>query len=146
MTRGPAARPRARVCVRRSSSGARRPIGRNVRNSRAVLPVGLALTGVSIAVAFAATDGDDWNLPLAAVLLAFAVFTERFRFAHGTKTEVVGSLPAFVLAAVLIGPAPAVVIALIATLLTKHSDRTTLAADLATYSIFPLGTALFAEG
>jgi putative nucleotidyltransferase with HDIG domain len=97
----------------------------------------------AVAVAALSSSATDWDNPEVLVLLAlFAVVADRFEAHSTTDTRVVGSLPAFVLAAVLVGPAPAVALGLAATLVQKHSRPMYLLGDLAGYAIFPLLTAL----
>jgi len=104
-------------------------------------PVGLALLGVLFATAFA-SRAEDWTpIALVPVLLAVAVLGDRYELESATGVRVVGSLPAHVLAAVLLGPAPAALIAMAATLLEQVWHKASpwrILVNVTIYGTFPL--------
>jgi putative nucleotidyltransferase with HDIG domain len=99
----------------------------------------LAATG---AVAALVSRPEDWTpLVLLPVLLAVAVLGDRYEVESSSHVRVVGSLPAHVLAAVLLGPAPAAAIGVLAVLVEQTWERAPLHRLLVNgfvYATFPL--------
>jgi len=101
----------------------------------------LALVVVGVVVAGSSRAGDWSPLPLAPLLLALAVLGDRYVVESTTHIRVVGSLPAFVLAAVLLGPAPAACIGVAATAVELAMHRPPMlrvVVNLLIYATFPL--------
>ena len=112
---------------------------------RLATTVALAVTAVAIAGAALTSRASEWDAPLVLVtLFALAVLGDRFEAVTSSGSRVVGSMPAFVLAAVLLGPAPAVAVGLASSLL-QRKPFARLAGDLATFTAFPLVTGLAAR-
>src|SRR5215211_3107939 len=106
----------------------------------------LALACASSAVAVLASRPEDWQHPAGlALLFGLAVAADRFEVISRTGSSLVGSLPIFVLAAVLFGPAPAALVGVGASLTQPRKARELLAGDLAVFSMFPLLTGLGAR-
>lgn len=104
----------------------------------------LAMLAAGVAGAIASSTVDDWTPPLLVVLLlATAVLGDRWEVESASGIRVVGSFPAFVLAAVLLGPAPAAAIGA-GTMLVERGARTPLRRllNVANYTVFPLLTGL----
>jgi putative nucleotidyltransferase with HDIG domain len=119
---------------------------RNVRRSPFVAAVAAASAAIAVAVSVVTSRSSDWQHPVVlGVLFVAAVLADRFEMASSTKLRVVGSLPAFVLAAVLLGPAPAVALGVGTTLLQTYSQPIYRLNDLSTYSVFPLVVGLLAR-
>jgi putative nucleotidyltransferase with HDIG domain len=74
------------------------------------------------------------------VLFAFAVVADRFEITTRTGSMLVGNMPVFVLAAALFGPAPAVAIAVAASLTQPRKNWHLVVGDLAVFATFPLLT------
>jgi putative nucleotidyltransferase with HDIG domain len=89
---------------------------------------------------------EDWQPPLLVVLLvAMAVVGDLYEVESTSRVRVVGSLPAFVLAAVLLGPAPAAAVGVGATVVDQVRSRPTLRralANIGVYAVFPMLTAV----
>jgi putative nucleotidyltransferase with HDIG domain len=104
----------------------------------------LALLAAGIAGAIASSVVADWTPPLLAVLLLItAVLGDRWEVESASGIRVVGSFPAFVLAAVLLGPAPAAAIGA-GTMLIERGAKTPLRRllNVTNYTVFPLLTGL----
>ena len=107
----------------------------------------LAMLVLGVAGAVASSSGDDWTpLALVALLLVTAVLGDRWEVESASGIRVVGSFPAFVLAAVLLGPAPAAAIGA-ATMLVEQGATTPLRRllNVTNYTVFPLLTGLAIE-
>jgi len=108
--------------------------------ARSPLVPALALGGVSVVVA-ATSRSEDWTpLLLVPLLFAMAVLGDRYVVESTSRIRVVGSLPAFVLAAVLLGPAPAACIGVAATAVELAIHRPPLlriVVNLLVYATFP---------
>ncbi len=104
----------------------------------------IAMLAGGVAGAIATTAVGDWKPPLLVVLLLLtAVLGDRWEVESASGIRVVGSFPAFVLAAVLLGPAPAAAIGA-ATMLIERGAETPLRRllNVANYTVFPLLTGL----
>src|SRR5688572_11070723 len=93
-----------------------------VKHLGLALPLGL-LCGAAGA-AWATSSPSDWS-PGGLVVLLFlvGVLGDRFEIESTTSARVVGSLPTFVLAAVLCGPAPAAAVGVATTLVEQTRRR-----------------------
>jgi putative nucleotidyltransferase with HDIG domain len=96
---------------------------------------------VAIVVAALESTTADWDPPaLAVLLLGLALATDWFAVSHGGQ-RISGSFLALVLAAALLGPAPATAIGITAVLfdhLRAHNPLPRLIANLAAFATFPL--------
>ena len=96
---------------------------------------------VAIVVAALTSTADDWDPPaLVALLLGLALATDWFAVSHGGQ-RISGSFLALVLAAALLGPAPATAIGIAAVLFDQVRARNPLPrliANLAAFATFPL--------
>jgi putative nucleotidyltransferase with HDIG domain len=110
-----------------------------MRVSRLAPLIALSLTAVSCAVAVASSRPADWRPPLVlGLLLVVAIGADRVVIRSRAGLPLVGSLPVFVLAAVLFGPAPAAAIAVVVSLVQPRKSFALLAGDLGAYAAFPL--------
>jgi putative nucleotidyltransferase with HDIG domain len=135
---GPARGARARLAVKTCASA---PINRPMRVSRIAPLVALVCAAAAGFVAVLSSHADDWRHPaVLAVLFAFAVVADRFEITTRTGSALVGNMPVFVLAAALFGPAPAVAIAVAASLTQPRKNWKLVAGDLAVFATFPLLT------
>jgi putative nucleotidyltransferase with HDIG domain len=101
--------------------------------------VALVLTGVMGVLAAATTHAAEWRAPGTLVLLlVFAIVADRVPIETRSGGPLVGSLPVFVLAAVLFGPAPAAAVAVVATLVQPRKPWRFLAGDIGVYATFPV--------
>lgn len=117
-----------------------------VRVSRLAPLLFLALAAGAGAVAAATSRVSDWDEPLVLVmLLAMALVADRIVVVSRSGAPLVGSLPVFVLAAVLFGPGPAVAIAVASSLVQRKSWQL-IAGDIGVYATFPLIAGLVARG
>jgi len=109
----------------------------------------LALLAAALTGAVLASSADEWRSPaLLALLLGLAVLGDVYEVESSARVRVVCSLPAFVLAAVLLGPAPAAALGVAATLAGAFRARAGFfrtASDVAIYAAFPLVVGLLAE-
>jgi putative nucleotidyltransferase with HDIG domain len=96
---------------------------------------------VAVAVAALTSTAADWDPPaLAVLLLGLALATDWFAVSHGGQ-RISGSFLALVLAAALLGPAPATAIGIAAVLFDQvraHNRLPLLIANLAAFATFPL--------
>jgi putative nucleotidyltransferase with HDIG domain len=103
---------------------------------------------VAVAVAALTSTAGDWDPPaLVAVLFALALATDLFAVSHAGQ-RISGSFLALVLAAALLGPAPATAIGIAAVLfdhLRARNPLPLLIANLATFATFPLVGGLLFE-
>src|SRR3954452_22040858 len=119
------------------------PMNRPMRVSRIAPIVALACAAACGAGAVLSSHAAEWHPPaVIAVLFAFAVLADRFAITTRTGTTLVGNLPVFVLAAALFGPAPAVAIAVAASLTQPRKDWRLVVGDLGVFATFPLVTGL----
>lgn len=112
-----------------------------LRGVKRLAPLALALLGVLVAAASVSRLEDWMPITLGPVLLAIALLGDRYEVESATGVRVVGSLPAHVLAAVLLGPAPAAFIAMSATLVEQLWHRAgpwRVVVNLIIYGAFPL--------
>src|SRR3954469_1069402 len=106
-----------------------------------------ALTCVAtFATAVATSRASDWHRPaMLALLLLFALVADRFEIRTRSGSYVAGSMPVFVLVAVLFGPAPAAALGATVALAQRGKAWKVRLADLAILSSFPLVTGLAAR-
>src|SRR5687767_9445099 len=94
-----------------------------MRVSRLAPLLALLLAAASCAVAVATSRAEDWRSPLVlGLLLVVAIGADRVVIRSRAGLPLVGSLPVFVLAAVLFGPAPAAAIALVVSLVQPRKS------------------------
>jgi putative nucleotidyltransferase with HDIG domain len=118
-----------------------------MRVSRLAPLLALLVAVASSAVAVATSRAEDWRSPLVlGLLLVVAVGADRVVIRSRSGLPLVGSLPVFVLAAVLFGPAPAAAIALLVSLIQPRKSFALLAGDLGAYATFPVIVGLAARG
>src|SRR4051794_37809548 len=118
-------------------------MNRPMRVSRIAPIVALACATACGVGAVLSSHAGEWHpAAVIAVLFAFAVLADRFPITTRTGTTLVGNLPVFVLAAALFGPAPAVAIAVAASLTQPRKDWRLVVGDLAVFATFPLLTGL----
>jgi putative nucleotidyltransferase with HDIG domain len=119
----------------RSRPSIHRPMRSNRLAPYAALSLALAMGVVAAMTSRAA----DWRSPATlALLLGFAIVADRTPIETRSGGPLVGSLPVFVLAAVLFGPAPAAAVAIAATLVQPRKAWQFLAGDVGVYATFPL--------
>jgi putative nucleotidyltransferase with HDIG domain len=95
------------------------------------------------AAAVLASRAHDWRDPaVLLLLLVLGCAADRVKIRTRTGTALVGSLPVFVLAALLFGPAPAVAIAVATSLIQPRKAFDLVVGDLAVFAAFPLATGL----
>src|ERR687889_1307425 len=117
-----------------------------MRMTRLAPLVALSFAFAMSALAAATSRADDWRSPLVlAMLLAFAIGADRVPIETRSGSPLVGSLPVFVLAAVLFGPAPAGALAVAASLVQPRKAWQLVAGDLGVYSTFPVVVGLAAR-
>ena len=117
-----------------------------MRLSRLAPFLALALAAVAGSVAVIASRAEDWERPLALVMLfVFAVAADRMVLVSRSGMRVVGSLPIFVLTAVLFGPAPATALAVGSSLVQPPKSWRRLAGDIGAYAAFPVVAGLAAR-
>jgi putative nucleotidyltransferase with HDIG domain len=103
----------------------------------------LTLLVATVATAVATSRSDDWRLPVVLVLLTvLAVIADRFQIRTPSGTYVAGTMPVFVLAAVLFGPAPAAAIGAAVALTQRRKAFELILGDVASMATFPLLAAL----
>lgn len=119
---------------------------REVRvRSGMVLAAHVALLSAALGIGSVATASDEWS-PLGVViaLLIFAVGSDMLAF-RVRGLQLSGSFAAIILAAVLLGPGPAMVTGLVPILVSSARTRPSIhvfASNLAVYSTFPLVAAM----
>src|SRR4051812_24161594 len=132
-------RPR-RLAVKPSASA---PMNRPMRVSRIAPIVALACAAAAGGVAVLSSHAGDWRRPtILALLLLFALVADRIEITTRTGALLVGNLPAYVLAAALFGPAPAVAMAAVATLTQRRKAWQLVAGDLGVFTTFLVVTGL----
>ena len=111
-----------------------------VRGKRLLGVEAVILLGTLVAAA-ATSDASDWQpLGLVAVLLGFAIVSDVIAIQH-TSQRVTGAFLAIVLATVLCGPAPAVLIGVVSVLIDSLRNRLAahkVVTNTATYAAIPL--------
>jgi putative nucleotidyltransferase with HDIG domain len=115
-----------------------------MRVSPRIAPIAaLACAATAGGLAVLSSRAADWREPaILAVLFAFAVVADRFTISTRTGTTLACNLPVFVLTAALFGPAPAVAIAVAASLTQPRKAWQLIVGDLAVFATFPLLTGL----
>jgi putative nucleotidyltransferase with HDIG domain len=117
-----------------------------MRVSRLAPFVALALAATAGVLALLASRAHDWREPAALVLLfAIAAVADRFVITTRSGTALVGSLPIFVLTAVLFGPAPGAAVAVGASLTQPRKAWQLIAGDVAVFTCFQVITGLAAR-
>jgi putative nucleotidyltransferase with HDIG domain len=117
-----------------------------MRMNRLAPPAALALALAMAALAAVTSHAADWRAPgVLALLLLFAVGADRVPIETRSGSPLVGSLPVFVLAAVVFGPAPAAALAIGASLIQPRKAWQRLAGDLGVYATFPVIVGLAAR-
>jgi putative nucleotidyltransferase with HDIG domain len=130
---------------RRIKIGGGLPIDRPMRLSRIAPFLALALAAAAAAGAVVASHSADWHQPeVIALLFVIAAVADRFQITTRTGTVLVGSLPTYVLTAVVFGPAPAVAVAVASSLTQPRKAWQLVVGDLAVFATFPLVTGLAA--
>src|SRR3954454_20037831 len=106
-----------------------------------------ALTCVAtFATAVATSRASDWHRPaMLALLLLFALVADRFEIRTRSGAYVAGSMPVFVLVAVLYGPAPAAALGAVVALAQSGKGWDLKLGDLPVLSTFPLVAGLAAH-
>src|ERR1700712_3227881 len=111
------------------------------RRSTSLVIVETVVLGGALTVAARTSQTGDWRpLALVGVLLALALATDLFAVSYGGQ-RISGSFLALVLAAALLGPAPATAIGIAAVLFDQvraHNRLPLLIANLAAFATFPL--------
>jgi len=116
-----------------------------MRVSRIAPFLALALAAAAAVGAVQSSRADDWREPaVVALLFGIAALADRFQITTRSGTVLVGSLPIFVLAAAVLGPAPGVAVAVGASLTQPRKAWQLVAGDLAVFATFPLLTGLAA--
>src|SRR3954471_6880719 len=115
-----------------------------MRLSPRIAPIAaLACAATAGGLAVLSSRAGDWRQPaILAVLFAFAVVADRFTISTRTGATLACTLPVFVLTAALFGPAPAVAIAVAASLTQPRKAWELVVGDLAVFATFPLLTGL----
>jgi putative nucleotidyltransferase with HDIG domain len=110
-----------------------------MRSNRLAPLAALALAVAMAALAAVTSHAGDWRAPgVLAMLFVFAVAADRVQIETRSGSPLVGSLPVFVLTAVVFGPAPATALAIAATLVQPRKEWQRLAGDLGVYATFPV--------
>jgi putative nucleotidyltransferase with HDIG domain len=119
---------------------------RPMRASRLAPFIALSLASAAGVVAVLSSREHDWRAPaVLGLLLLFAAVADRFEITTRSGASLVGSLPIFVLTAVLFGPAPAVAVAVAASLTQPRKEWQLIVGDVAVFASFPLATGLAAN-
>src|SRR3954451_18828718 len=103
-----------------------------------LFPFGVLCAGLAAAVALA--DESTWNLPILGLLVAFAILGDYLEVEARTLT-ISGSFLAIGLAMVMLGPVPAVVVALVTTAIDTARRRPALPyviTNLASFTAYPV--------
>src|SRR4051812_26810318 len=137
---------RSRVAGLVVKASASAPINPLMRVSRIAPLVALGLPLVAAGAAVPASRAADWRAPAVLVLLwAFAVVADRVEITTRNGASLVGSLPVFVLAASLFGPAPALAVAIGTTLTQPRKAWQLVAGDVGVFATFVVVTGLAAR-
>src|SRR5919197_4925035 len=132
--------------VERVKLGRGRPIDRPMRVSRIAPLLALVVAAASAAGAVLASRAADWHAPqVLALLFVIAAVADRFQITTRTGTVLVGSLPTYVLTAVVFGPAPGAAVAVAASLTQPRKAGQLVVGNLAVFATFPLLTGLAAR-
>lgn len=119
---------------------------RATRSTRpAVLIALLALGLVAAAIPFTASF-DHWSMPLLTVIAVFTVVADLTAVGTGHRLSVSGSFLGLILAAVVLGPAPAAVLGFVAIAVGWLRSREAghyLLNNLANYAFFPMLAGVF---
>src|SRR3954469_3278945 len=112
------------------------------RRERIIAAVQVGLLSSAVVTAVLTSSARDWRpLPLLAVLACLAIGSHLFPFETG-NVRICGSFMSMILAMTLLGPAPAVAIALTAvvvdTIRTRRSDHFMVLIDLGAFAVFPV--------
>jgi putative nucleotidyltransferase with HDIG domain len=111
-----------------------------------VLVTSAVAFAASVVVGILAAGGANWDLPTAALLLAFAVVSEQMAvLVKSLRVSVSGSFLAIVVAMVLLGGAPAALIGVLAVLtgvVVKDRRPSVILPNVAIYASFPLACGL----
>jgi putative nucleotidyltransferase with HDIG domain len=100
----------------------------------------------TLAIAVATSRAGDWHPPgTLALLLLFALVADRFEIRTRSGSYVAGSMPVFVLVAVLFGPAPAAALGAIVAIAQRRKALELMLGDVAVLATFPLVTGLAAR-
>jgi putative nucleotidyltransferase with HDIG domain len=100
----------------------------------------------TLATAVFTSRAGDWHRPgTLALLLLFALVADRFEIRTRSGSYVAGSMPVFVLVAVLFGPAPAAALGATVALAQRRKAFELMLGDLAVLATFPLVTGLAAR-
>jgi len=114
-----------------------------MRNLRPALICALALTTATSAVAALVSRADDWSpAGTLALLVAFGIVADRFEVRTRSGAYVTGTMPVFVLVAVLFGPAPGAVAGATIALVQRRKAWPLKVSDVAVHLAFPLLTGL----
>jgi putative nucleotidyltransferase with HDIG domain len=106
----------------------------------------LVLTAATAVTAAAVSRAGDWRPSgMLAILLMFALLADRFEIRTRSGAYVAGSMPVFVLGAVLFGPAPGAALGAAAALAQYSKPWRFKLGDLAALSTFPLVAGLAAR-
>jgi putative nucleotidyltransferase with HDIG domain len=116
---------------------------RNLRPASICAVVMLAATATIATLSSRATDWE--HLGVFAILAAFALVADRFEIQTRSGTYVSGSMPVFVLVAVLAGPAPAAVVGASVGLAERNREWSVRAGNMAVLSTFSLLVGLAAR-
>src|SRR3954454_7424578 len=116
-------------------------MNRPMRVSRIAPIVALASATACGVVAVLCSRASDWRSPaVLAVLLAFAFVADRVEITTRTGASLVGSLPVYVLATAVFGPAPALAMAALAVLTQPRKAWQLVAGDLGVLAGFLVAT------
>jgi putative nucleotidyltransferase with HDIG domain len=117
-----------------------------MRNARFAPLCAVLITLVSAATAVATSRAADWTPPgMIVLLLLFALVADRFEIRTRSGAYVAGSMPVFVLGAIVFGPAPAAAIGAAAALAQPGKAWRYRLGDLAIMTAFPLVAGLAAR-
>ena len=112
------------------------------RLPRGYIAVHLCALGLALVVTVLVSEADDWQpIGLLAVLVAFAIAGALTPVRVGAATFTLTDGLSFVLAAALLGPAPAVAVSLVSTLVNdayRRVPRLTVIENLTTFAVAPL--------
>jgi len=117
-----------------------------MRSPRPAFLFAASLTAASGAVAVVQSRAGDWTpRAMLALLVVFALVADRFEIRTRSGAHVAGSMPVFVLVAVLYGPAPAAALGAVVALAQSGKGWDLKLGDLAVLSTFPLVAGLAAH-
>jgi putative nucleotidyltransferase with HDIG domain len=114
-----------------------------MRVSRIAPIAALACATAAGMVAVLSSRAQDWREPeVLLVLFVFAFVADRVEITTRTGASLVGSLPVYVLAASVFGPAPAVAMAVVAAVTQPRKAWQLIAGDLGVFATFIVATGL----